>query len=92
MLTLSDTLHNYNYLNLAEGMRARVNSQFYGRKTSYETIFDLPEILGQFLGKDDHMMYPYRPSNNKSFPILNHFYFSFEGLVEGFVINYVSVI
>ena len=48
MLTLSGTLHYYNDLNMTEGMRARAHSQFYGRKTSYETIFYLPEILGQF--------------------------------------------
>ena len=53
MLTLSGTLHNYNDLNMTEGMRARVHSQFYGRKISYETIFYLSDILDQFLGKDE---------------------------------------
>ena len=57
MLTLPGTLHNYNDLNMTEGMRARVHSKFYGRKISYETIFNLPKILRQFLGKDDHVMY-----------------------------------
>ena len=57
MLTLSGTLHNYNDLNITEGMRARVHSKFYGRKISCEAIIYLPEILGQFLGKDNHVMY-----------------------------------
>ena len=57
MLNLCGTLHHYNDLNTAEGMRARVHSQFYERKISYETIFYLLEILGQFLSKDDHVMY-----------------------------------
>ena len=57
MQTLSGTLHNYNDLNMTEGMKARVHSQLYGRKISYEIIFYLPEILGQFLDKDDHVMY-----------------------------------
>ena len=42
---------------MAGGMRARVYSKVYVRKTSYETIFYRPEILGQFLDKDDHVMY-----------------------------------
>ena len=44
------------FLNMTEGMRARVHSQFYGRKITYETIFYLPEILGQFLDKDNHVI------------------------------------
>ena len=55
MLTLFGTLHHYNDLNMTEGMRARANLKFFGRKISYETIFYLPEILDQFLNKDDHV-------------------------------------
>ena len=57
MLTLSGTLNHYNDLSMTEDMRARVHSQFYGRNTSYEIIFYLLEILGQFLDKDNHEMY-----------------------------------
>ena len=44
MLTLSGTLHNYNDLNMTEGMRARVHSQFYGRKRSYESSIGKPGV------------------------------------------------
>ena len=57
MLTLSGIPHHYNDLNMTEGVRERVHSQFYGRKMSYKIIFYLPEILGQFLDNDDHVMY-----------------------------------
>ena len=65
----------FDMLTLIEDMRARAHSQLYGRKITYETIFYLPEILGQFLDKDDPITCCTfnNPSNSKSCPILNHF-------------------
>ena len=54
---LSGTHDHCNDLNMTEDMRARVHSQFYGRNISYETIFYLLEILGQFVDKENHVMY-----------------------------------
>ena len=57
MVTLSGTDDHYNDLKMTEYMRARVDSQFYGRNISYKTIFYVLEILGQFVDKENLVMY-----------------------------------
>ena len=54
--TIKNVIKECSYLNMTEGVRARVHSQFYERKISYEIIFYLAEILGYFLDKDNHVI------------------------------------
>ena len=77
---------------MIEEMRARVHLKFYGRNISSETTFYLSDFRTIFLIKTITWCTFNCSGINKSCPILNPFYFSFEVLVEGFVINYISVI